>query len=73
MLLFDKFYINYDVKENLIKTKCRFDQIKNKHRFPKKWLENMAPEIVESEKRLLSESINKDTESINIIKKGYDK
>lgn len=33
----------------------------------------MAPEIVESEKRLLNESISKDTESIYIIKKGYDK
>lgn len=73
VLLLDKFYMNYDVKETLIreliKRNCQVSQIKNKHRFPKKWLENMASEIAESEKRLLSESINKDTESIRIIKK----
>lgn len=73
VLYLDRFYMNNDSKENLIKElikrNCNISEMKNKYRFPKKWLENMAPEIVESEKRLLSESINKDTESINIIKK----
>lgn len=36
--LFNKFYINYDVKENLIKElikrNCQVSKIKNKHRFP---------------------------------------
>lgn len=73
VLLLDKFYMSYDAKETLIKElikrNCQVNQIKNKHRFPKKWIDNMASEIAKSEKRLLNESINKDIESIHIIRK----
>lgn len=77
VLYLDRFYMNNDSKETLIKElikrNCNISEMKNKYRLPKKLLEDIGPEIAELEKRLLNQSIRKDTGSIHIIKKGYDK